>query len=107
MFKTIGRIMIILLVAAIVAGGLYALVQNGSASSTAFTPDRQFANRNTTGTSAPPEQFREHESEGGFSLGRGLGGILVTALQIGVITVLVLQAQRVLAKPASSRGERV
>jgi hypothetical protein len=98
MFKIIGRILVILLVAALVAGGLYAFVQNGSTSNTAFTPDRQFASRNTTGTSAPPDRFRERESEGEFSLGRGLGGMLVTLLKIGVIAVIVLLAQKALAK---------
>ena len=104
MFKIIGRILVILLAAALVAGGLYDLVQNGSTSSTAFAPDRQFVSRNTNGTLTPPTQFRDRESEGGFSLGRGLGGMLVTALQIGVITAIVFQIQKELARSSHSRA---
>jgi hypothetical protein len=98
MFKIIGRILVILLVAVIVAGGLYALVQNGSASSTTLAPDRQFTSRNTNGVSAPPDGSREHESEGEFSLGRGLGGVLGTLLKMGIVTLLVFLVQKMLAK---------
>ena len=98
MFKIIGRIIVILLVAALVAGGLYALVQNGSTNGTAFASGRQFQSRNTNGTFVSRDQFGERGGEGGFSLGRGLGGTLVTLLEIGAITLIVIQVQKVLAK---------
>jgi hypothetical protein len=103
MFKIISRILVILLVAAIVSGGLYALVQSGSAGSTeTFPPDRQFEgrtfDRNPDGTITPPDRFREHESESEFSIGHGLAGMLGTLLKIGVVTLLVLLVQKMLAK---------
>ena len=99
MFKIIGRILVILLVAALVAGGLYALVQNGSTNNTAFASTRQFQSGGTNGTFVPREQFGERGGEGRFSLGRGLVGTLVTLLEIGVIAFIVIQVQKVLAKP--------
>lgn len=98
MFKTIGKIIVILLVAALVAGGVYALVQAGSANDTTVSPRDQFKSRETNGTFVPPDGFREHDSEGEFSLGRGLGGLLVTLLKVGVITLIITQLQRVLSK---------
>jgi hypothetical protein len=98
MFKTIGRISVILLVAALVAVGVYALVQTGNTNSTSFTPDRQFESHNTNGTSIPRDQFGERGGEGGFSLGRGLGGALATLLKIGAIAFIVIQVQKALAK---------
>jgi hypothetical protein len=98
MFKIIGRIIVILLVAALVAGGLYALVQNGSTNSTAVAPSRQFQSSGTNGTFAPREQFGDRGGEDRFSLGRGVGGTLVTFLEISLITFIVIQVQKVLAK---------
>lgn len=99
MFKIIGRILVILLVTALVAGGLYALVQSGSSTSTAFASARQFQSSGANGTLVPREQFGERGGEGRFSLGRGLAGTLVTLLEIGVIALIVIQVQKVLAKP--------
>ncbi len=98
MFKIIGRILVILLVAAIVAGGLYALIQNGITNSIAFAPGRQFQSGDTHGTSVSRDQFSERDGGGRFSLGRGMGGVWLTLLEIGAITLIVIQVQKVLAK---------
>jgi hypothetical protein len=102
MFKTTGQILIILLVAALVAGGLYALVQSSGVNSSAVTPDLRFENQLTGQRQPPPEGFRErggdHDGEGEFSLGRGLAGVLGTLLKIGVVTLLVLLVQKMLAR---------
>lgn len=108
MFKMIGRILIILLVAAIVAGGIYLLVQNGSSNNTAFAPDRQFQGRTFGGTSngnfASPDGFRGRDHEGQFSIGRGIGGLFGTTLKISVIVLLVLLVQNGLASLKSRRA---
>ena len=98
MFKTIARIIVILLIATIVAGGLYALVQHGSTNCTAVAPSRQFQSSGTNGTFVPREQFGDRGGEGRFSLGRGLVGTLVTFLEISVIAFFVIQVQKILAK---------
>lgn len=107
MFKIIGRILIILLVTAIVAGGIYLLVQNGSSNSTAFTPNNQFGgrtfDRNPSGNLAPPAGFRERGHDGEFSIGHGIGGLFGTLLKIGVIVALVLLVQNGLASLKSRR----
>jgi len=99
MIRTAGKILVILLVTALVAAGIYALVQAGSANSAA--QGRQFDGRNTGGL-ARPEGFRDGDRgrEGGATAGRGLGGLLVTLLQIGAITFIVVQVQKLLTKPS-------
>jgi hypothetical protein len=110
MFKVIGRILTILLVAVIVAGGLYFLVQNGSSNSTAFAPDRQFQvrtiNRTLGGTFAPPDGFREHDSEGNFSFGRGMFEMVGTLLKIGVVALVVIAVQNGLSALSARRTVR-
>jgi hypothetical protein len=96
MIRTIGKILVILLVTALVAGVLYAVVQSGNVSGAADRPRLE----GSTGNNLPtrPEGFREHDGETEASLGRGLGGLLVSLLQIGAITFIVLQIQKALAK---------
>jgi hypothetical protein len=104
MLKTIARILIILLVAALVAGGLYALIQNTGANTPGFTErSRSFAPQTGASGSQQPGGFREHDREGGASLGRGLGGILISLLQIGVIVFIVVQARNVLSVSRRSK----
>lgn len=99
MFKIIFRILVILLVAALVSGGLYALVQYSGASNIAERPERQFENQNSGQAGSQPNQFREHGGEhNAFSLGRGLFGVLGSLLKMGVIVFIVLQVQKLLAK---------
>jgi hypothetical protein len=109
MFKTIGRILIILLVTALVAGGLYALVQSSGVNSSAVTPDLRFENQPTQ-RQPPLEGFRERGGdqggEGEFSLGRGLGGTLVTLLKICAVAFIVILVQKVLAKPSRQAPSR-
>lgn len=97
MFQTIGRIVMILLVAAIIAGGLYALVQNSGMNNSGFNPDRQIGTQNTVG-GTQPQQFRENDRNRSASLGRGLGGVLGHMIEIGVITGIVLLVQKTLAQ---------
>jgi len=96
MLKILGRILMILLVTVIMAGGLYALLQNSSLTPLASGPNDQIQ---TSGGNFPPaSQFHERDGNSRFSLGRGLGGILVTLLEIGAITMLIQLAQQTLSK---------
>jgi hypothetical protein len=86
MLKTIGKIIVILLVTAILAGGMYFLVQN---SATLSRPEGERPALDST--TARPERFREHD--GGHneaSLGRGLVGVAGTLLKFSAITAVVL-----------------
>lgn len=107
MFKIIGRILTILLVAAIVAGGIYLLVQNGSSNTLASALEQQFESRsfdrNPNGNFAPPNGFRERGHDGEFSIGHGIGGVIGTVLKMGVIVLLVLLVQKRLANLNSRR----
>lgn len=97
MFQTIGRITMILLVAAIVAGGIYAIVQKSGINNSGSSPDNQIGAQNSAGGSQP-EQFREHDGNREASLGRGLGGMLGHMIEIGIITGIVLLIQKALAQ---------
>ncbi|MCX6066590.1 MAG: hypothetical protein NT121_12675 [Chloroflexi bacterium] len=99
MFKIIFRIIVILLVAALVSGGLYALVQSSGTNNLAERPEHQFENQNAGRTGSQPDQFREHgEERNAFSFGRGLIGVLGSLLKVGVIVFIVLQVQKMLSK---------
>ena len=99
MFRIIGRIILILAVAAIIAGGIYALVQNSSSgTSSDVRPEPQFANQGTTNGSQPQE-FREGDRfEGGASIGRGLAGVIGSILKISLITLIVLVVRKWLGR---------
>lgn len=97
MIQTIGKILVILLVTALIAGGLYALVQGTGANAAAG--GAQFERQNPSGSAGRLEGFREHDGGGEASMSRGMGGLLVTLLQIGAITFVVLQIQKALTKP--------
>ncbi len=100
MIKVTIRIIVILLVAAIVSAGLYALVQNG-ASSARFRPERQFNPSGANNAQVRPEGFRGEGRDfgGSASIGRGLAGIIVTLLQISAITFIVVQFQKAFRSP--------
>jgi len=101
MIKIVFRIIVILLVIALVTAGLYFLVQNNS-SNIGLSSERQFNPQQTQDGSRPAARgnFRggDHEFENGASLGRGLGGMLVTLFQIAIITLIVVQLQKILGR---------
>jgi hypothetical protein len=100
MIKITFRIIIILLAAALVSAGLYALVQNGS-SSPATRPESGFniSGANNALRTQPGGREGGERNFNNASLGRGLGGMLVTLLQIGAITFVVLQFRKTLSRP--------
>jgi hypothetical protein len=90
MTQILGRILLILAIAAIIAGGIYMFVQNSGSSTSNFRSESQFANPGAT-TGSQLQQFREHDRfEGGASIGRGFAGVIGNLLEISVITLLVI-----------------
>lgn len=94
--KTILRILIILLIAGIVSGGVYALVENTSLMSSVGAergaPPQMM---NADGTSTQPMQRPEGgEDHDAASLSRGIGEVGVLLAKITGITVVILLVQK-------------
>ena len=93
--KTILKIIVILLVAGIVAGGIYALVENTTLFSGIVSGDRQPpVMQNADGQSIQPMERPENGGEDGASLSRGFPGMLASLAKIAVITLLVVLLPR-------------
>jgi len=93
--KTILNILVVLLVAAIVAGGVFALVENTTlVSSNESGHGQPPATLNADGTSAQPMRHGEGDGERGASFTRGMSELLVTLGKLGAITVIVLLLQK-------------
>lgn len=92
--KTIFKILAILVVASIVAGGFYLAVNNTSIASESNErgepPAMMSANGQTFQPMERPDGGGEHEA----SLGRGLAGVGGTLVKITVITIIVLLVQK-------------
>ena len=115
MFKIIGRILVILLVSGLIAGGLYLIVgHNPSALDVGDRPAgfegglrRNFEQINKsstlpqtpTGSSGRRAHFEgeEHDFDGGLSMGRGFLGITRSLIVFSVITLLVVGIQKVVS----------
>jgi hypothetical protein len=92
--KTILRITVILIVAAMVAGGLHLVANNTSLAS---SPDRE-GHQPPALTDASGQSFQTRErqegGEHGASLSRGLAGVAGTLVKLTVITIIVLLVQK-------------
>jgi hypothetical protein len=105
MLKVIYRSLILMLLIAMVAVGLYALIQNPSAGASlggrAFS--RQAApGAAVSGTTAAqtynPDRFREGwEGRFSFSLAGGLSGVLGNSILLALITLAVFQLRKAMA----------
>ncbi len=99
MFKTIGKVIIVLALAALVSYGLYGLVQGGHLGNLAFGSEHEFSRINNTNQTTvsfasqtgPTEGFGEHD-RGASAF--GIFGAIGTALQIGLITLVVVSLQK-------------
>ena len=118
MLKTIGKVLVILLVAGLLAGGLYVLVQNSSLASGGGFSGREFGENRVRpenlaeGASVPgaptdgrfanrPERgFRSEREHDEFSLGRGLAGMFGQVIKIAVVTGMILLAQKLFSRRA-------
>lgn len=94
--KTILNIVVILLIAVIVASGVYALVEKTSlVSSSEAGMGQPPAMMNADGsTSTQPMGHPEGGDEHGASLTRGLSEVLVTLAKLTGITVIILLLQK-------------
>ncbi len=118
MLKTLWRLLVILVVIALFTAGIYYLVQSGPLANVGRFGDRGFeGGRPFPGDTGaiqpgqvpargnfPPEGFRGEREGGGFSLFRGLGGLIGHGLQIALITVLVLFVRNFLSNRRSQAG---
>jgi hypothetical protein len=98
--KTIFQILVILLVTAIVAGGVFSLVENTTLVSSDDAghgqPPVMF---NEDRTSAQPmEHGKGGGDEHGMSFTRGMSELLVTLGKLGAITVIVLLFQSLMVQ---------
>lgn len=96
--KTILQILVILLIAGIVSGGVYALVENTSLMSS-VEAERGAPSQmtSTDGTSTQPMQRPEGgEDHDAASLSRGIGEVGVLLAKITGITVVIMLVQKAL-----------
>jgi hypothetical protein len=93
--KTIFKIIAILVVASIVAGGIYLTVNNTSIASESSGRGEPPAMTSADGQSFQPRERPDGGGEHEASLGRGLAGIGGTLVKITVITIIVLLVQKV------------
>jgi hypothetical protein len=105
--KTILRIVIILLVAALVAGGFSLGVNNTSIASDAGEGRQPPAMTSADGQSVQPMARPEGGDGDSASISRGLSGVLTTLAKLTGVSILVLvlqkafgQIQRLKLKPA-------
>ncbi len=93
--KTILRILVILMIAVAVSGGVYALVENtslvsGGEAEGGKPPQMTSAD----GTSSQPMERHEGGDEHGASFTRGLSEVLVTLGKLTAITAVIVLLQK-------------
>jgi hypothetical protein len=95
--KTIFQILVILLVSAIAAGGVFSLVENTTlVSSAAAGHSQPSLMLNEDGTSTQPMEHGKGSGGGdehGASFTRGMSELLVTLGKLGAISIIVLLFQ--------------
>jgi hypothetical protein len=98
--KTILRILTILLIGALVSGGVYLIVQNTTlASDMSSAPSFDQLPATTSGDlSQPPTRSDGDFDHNSASLTRGLSEVLVSLAKLSGITVIVLLVQSLLAR---------
>lgn len=102
--KTILKILVILLVAGIVAGGIYAVVENTTLLSSILEEGRPpSAVQDTASQSSQPMERPEGDGEHSASLVRGLTSVLITLAKLTVISIFVLFVPKVFSLPGRHR----
>lgn len=102
--KTILKILAILMVAAIVAGGFYLLANNTSLASRRDRDGHQPpATTSADGQSFQLREFHDKGGEHGASLSRGLAGVAGTFVKLTVITIIVLLIQKAFNLPGNHK----
>lgn len=95
--KTILKILAILIVAAIVAGGFYLVANNTSLASGRDRDFRQSPAMTNAGGQTFQPMERHEGGEHGASLSRGLAGVAGTLVKLTVIVIVVLLVQKSLS----------
>ena len=99
MLRTIGRVACIGAVAALIGVALFFLVERASGTSTGSN-GQEFRGRDagrweeTADRPAARPRRGERESHGEFSLGRGIGGLGVAIVQVGLVAGVVAGLQK-------------
>ena len=99
MLRTIGRVACIGAVAALIGVALFFLVERASGTSTGSN-GQEFRGRHagrweeTADRPAARPRRGERESHGEFSLGRGIGGLGVAIVQVGLVAGAVAGLQK-------------
>lgn len=107
--KTILPILVILLITAVVSGGIYALVENTSLlSSSEAEHGAPPQMTSADGTSFQPMERPDGDDHDAASLSRGLGEVGVLLAKITGITLIILTIQKALGafqkhKPAAAQ----
>lgn len=94
--KTVLKILVILLVAALVAGGFYLAVEN---TSSAATDGRSFPSMTNSDGTRPERptgmsEFGDHGGEHGASLASGLAGIFGALIKLTFVIALALVVEK-------------
>jgi hypothetical protein len=93
--KTIGRILIILAVAALVSGAFWALTGGTNASAGAFPANREFGELRERSDGSPEGGFRPDHERGEESFGAlSILGMLKSIIPISVIVLVVVLVER-------------
>lgn len=92
--KTILRILVILLIAVTVSGGIYALVENTSLISSAEAERGAPSQMTGTDGQSMPTRPKGGEDHGAVSFSRGLGEVGMLLAKITGITVIILLIQK-------------
>jgi hypothetical protein len=124
MFKIIGRILIILLVSDLIAGGFFLIVQHnpsalgigGRQAGFEGRLRRNFEQVNngsvlsqaSNGSATRPARFRDGDRDfgGRVSIGHGLLGVTRNLLVFGSITLLVVSLQKLITRVTRKRPAR-
>lgn len=92
--KIISRIIVILLIAAIVAGGWYLAADNTPLASGLDNEGGRPSMTEASGQTFQPMERPDEGGEQGASISRGLAGVAGTLVKLAVITILVLLLQK-------------
>lgn len=92
--KTILKILAILMIAALVAGGFYLIANNTSLASDMDHEGSRPSMTDASGQTIQPTEHPERGNEHGASLARGSAGVAGTLVKLAVITIIVLLIQK-------------
>jgi hypothetical protein len=96
--KTIFKIIAILVVASVVAGGIYLAVNNMSIATESGERGEPPGVTDTDGQTFQPMERPQGGGEHEASFTRGLGGVMTTIVKLTAITIIVLLVQKAFSR---------